>query len=128
MPVASTRGAAVGRGISTAFGGAGLSGCGVACFSLAILASLDSLAGLLFGTLIVTYVYYLGKDVVDPTPAEALKLPLVLFTTVCLLSNVLMSIIIHFSRIRFIPSGSGRFASGVRPHATQPSVIPGRPP
>jgi cytochrome c oxidase subunit 3/cytochrome o ubiquinol oxidase subunit 3 len=39
----------------------------------------------LFGTLIVTYIFYLGKDVVGPTPAKALKLPLVLCTTACLL-------------------------------------------
>ena len=31
----------------------------------------------LFGTLIVTYLFYLGKDVVGPTPAEALSLGLV---------------------------------------------------
>jgi cytochrome c oxidase subunit 3/cytochrome o ubiquinol oxidase subunit 3 len=41
----------------------------------------------IFGTLIVTYLFYLGKDVVGPTPAEALKLPLVLGTTACLLSS-----------------------------------------
>jgi len=41
----------------------------------------------LFSTLIVTYVFYLGKDVVGPTPAEALSLPLVLFTTACLLAS-----------------------------------------
>jgi cytochrome c oxidase subunit III len=41
----------------------------------------------IFGTLIVTYLYYLGKDVVGPTPAEALRLPLVLFTTACLLAS-----------------------------------------
>src|SRR5215831_15181338 len=41
----------------------------------------------LFGTLIVTYVFYLGKDVVGPTPAEALTLPLVLGTTACLLAS-----------------------------------------
>jgi cytochrome c oxidase subunit 3 len=40
----------------------------------------------LFGTLIVTYVFYLGKDVVGPTP-EALSLSLVLFTTACLLAS-----------------------------------------
>jgi cytochrome c oxidase subunit 3/cytochrome o ubiquinol oxidase subunit 3 len=40
-----------------------------------------------FGTLIFTYVYYLGKDTVDPTPAVALSLPLVLFTTACLLAS-----------------------------------------
>src|SRR5690242_14481242 len=41
----------------------------------------------LFGTLIVTYIFYLGKDVVGPTPAEALSLPLVLGTTACLLAS-----------------------------------------
>ena len=41
----------------------------------------------LFGTLIVTYVFYLGKDVVSPTPAVALSLSLVLFTTACLLAS-----------------------------------------
>src|SRR5437763_5503094 len=41
----------------------------------------------LFGTLIVTYVFYLGRDVVGPTPAEALSLSLVLCTTACLLSS-----------------------------------------
>ena len=41
----------------------------------------------LFGTLIVTYVFYLGKDTVGPTPAEALRLSLVVCTTVCLLAS-----------------------------------------
>src|SRR5689334_18078450 len=41
----------------------------------------------LFGTLIVTYVFYLGKDVVGPTPAEALSLKLVACTTACLLAS-----------------------------------------
>ena len=41
----------------------------------------------LFGTLIVTYVFYLGKDLVGPTPAQALKLSLDLFTTACLLAS-----------------------------------------
>jgi cytochrome c oxidase subunit 3/cytochrome o ubiquinol oxidase subunit 3 len=41
----------------------------------------------LFGTLIVVYLFYLGKDVVGPRPAEALSLPLVLFTTTCLLAS-----------------------------------------
>jgi cytochrome c oxidase subunit 3/cytochrome o ubiquinol oxidase subunit 3 len=41
----------------------------------------------LFGTLIVTYLFYLGKDVVGPTPAVALHLPLVLVTTACLLAS-----------------------------------------
>jgi Cytochrome c oxidase subunit III len=46
----------------------------------------------IFGTLIVTYLFYLGKDGVGPTPAEALSLPLVLFTTACLLAS---SVTIH---------------------------------
>jgi cytochrome c oxidase subunit 3/cytochrome o ubiquinol oxidase subunit 3 len=41
----------------------------------------------IFGTLIVTYLFYLGKDVVGPTPAEALTLPLVLGTTAGLLAS-----------------------------------------
>src|ERR1700746_456637 len=60
----------------------------------------------LFGTLIVTYIFYLGRDVVGPTPAEALSLitamsfkvgeyhyhtprmlSLVVYTTACLLSS-----------------------------------------
>lgn len=41
----------------------------------------------LFSTLIVVYVFYLGKDVVGPTPAEALSLFLVLCTTACLLAS-----------------------------------------
>jgi cytochrome c oxidase subunit 3 len=41
----------------------------------------------LFGTLIVTYLFYVGKDVVGPTPAEALSLGLVLCTTACLLAS-----------------------------------------
>src|SRR5262249_36715272 len=41
----------------------------------------------IFSTLIVTYLFYLGKDVVGPTPAVALSLSLVLFTTACLLAS-----------------------------------------
>jgi cytochrome c oxidase subunit 3/cytochrome o ubiquinol oxidase subunit 3 len=41
----------------------------------------------LFGTLIVTYVFYEGRDTVGPTPAEALSLSLVVFTTACLLAS-----------------------------------------
>ena len=41
----------------------------------------------LFGTLIVTYLFYLGRDVVGPTPAEALSLSLVVWTTACLLAS-----------------------------------------
>jgi cytochrome c oxidase subunit 3/cytochrome o ubiquinol oxidase subunit 3 len=41
----------------------------------------------LFGTLIVTYIFYLGRDVVGPTPAKALSLSLVVWTTACLLAS-----------------------------------------
>jgi cytochrome c oxidase subunit 3 len=42
----------------------------------------------LFGTLIVTYIFYIGKDVTGgPTPAKALSLYLVLGTTACLLAS-----------------------------------------
>src|SRR2546425_6545467 len=41
----------------------------------------------LFGTLIVTYLFYVGRDVVGPTPAEVLSLRLVAFTTACLLAS-----------------------------------------
>jgi cytochrome c oxidase subunit 3/cytochrome o ubiquinol oxidase subunit 3 len=41
----------------------------------------------LFGTLIVTYLFYLGRDTVGPTPAEALSLSLVVWTTACLLAS-----------------------------------------
>ena len=47
-----------------------------------------------FATLIVTYVIFLGKDEVGPTPSEALSLPLVLCTTFLLLSS---SVTIHFA-------------------------------
>jgi cytochrome c oxidase subunit 3/cytochrome o ubiquinol oxidase subunit 3 len=48
----------------------------------------------LFSTLIVTYLFYVGKDVVGPAPADVLKLPLVLCTTACLLAS---SVTIHFA-------------------------------
>lgn len=47
-----------------------------------------------FGTLIMTYVIFLGQRGVPPTPAEALSLPLVLGTTFCLLSS---SLTIHLA-------------------------------
>jgi cytochrome c oxidase subunit III len=49
----------------------------------------------LFSTLIVTYIALLGHDRVGPTPADALKLPLVICTTVLLLSS---SVTIHFAQ------------------------------
>jgi cytochrome c oxidase subunit 3 len=50
-----------------------------------------------FATLIVAYLIFLGKDKVGPTPAEALSLPLVLFTTFLLVSS---SVTIHFAEKR----------------------------
>jgi cytochrome c oxidase subunit 3/cytochrome o ubiquinol oxidase subunit 3 len=47
-----------------------------------------------FSTLIVVYLSYLGRDTVGPTPAEALSLPLVVCTTLCLLSS---SVTIHLA-------------------------------
>jgi cytochrome c oxidase subunit III len=41
----------------------------------------------LFSTLIVVYVSYIGTDTVGPTPAQALSIPLVIATTICLLSS-----------------------------------------
>jgi cytochrome c oxidase subunit 3/cytochrome o ubiquinol oxidase subunit 3 len=41
----------------------------------------------LFGTLIVTYLFYVGRDEVGPTPAKALKLGLVACTTAFLLAS-----------------------------------------
>jgi cytochrome c oxidase subunit 3/cytochrome o ubiquinol oxidase subunit 3 len=40
-----------------------------------------------FTTLIVVYVTFMGQDTTPPTPAEALSLPLVVGTTLCLLSS-----------------------------------------
>src|SRR5262245_9782979 len=51
----------------------------------------------LFGTLIVTYLFYVGRDVVGPTPAEALSLGLVLCTTACLLAS---SATVHLAESR----------------------------
>ena len=47
-----------------------------------------------FATLIVVYLTFLGKDTVSPTPSEALSLPLVIGTTLLLLSS---SVTIHFA-------------------------------
>jgi cytochrome c oxidase subunit III len=47
-----------------------------------------------FSTLIVTYLFYLGKDVVGPRPADVLSLRLVLCTTACLLAS---SLTIHLA-------------------------------
>ena len=47
-----------------------------------------------FSTLIVAYITFIGKDLVGPTPAEALSLPLVIGSTICLLAS---SATIHFA-------------------------------
>src|SRR5262249_42617398 len=60
----------------------------------------------LFGTLIFTYVFYLGKDVVGPTPAEALSLRLVVFTTACLLAS---SGTVHFAERALGQGNQSRF-------------------
>jgi cytochrome c oxidase subunit 3/cytochrome o ubiquinol oxidase subunit 3 len=65
----------------------------------------------LFSTLIVTYVFYLGKDVlgkdvVGPTPAEALSLTLVLCTTACLLAS---SVTVHRAEKMLGRADQGRF-------------------
>ncbi len=41
----------------------------------------------LFGTLIVTYIFYIGRDTEGPTPAKALSLSVVAWTTACLLAS-----------------------------------------
>jgi cytochrome c oxidase subunit III len=60
----------------------------------------------LFGTLIVTYVYYLGKDVAGPTPAEALSLKIVLFSTACLLCS---SGTVHLAERNFLHGNRSGF-------------------
>jgi cytochrome c oxidase subunit III len=40
-----------------------------------------------FSTLIVVYMTFIGRDTVGPSPREALSLPLVICTTICLLSS-----------------------------------------
>jgi cytochrome c oxidase subunit 3/cytochrome o ubiquinol oxidase subunit 3 len=47
-----------------------------------------------FSTLIVTYVTFLGADIVGPTPGEALSLRLVIGMTICLMSS---SVAIQFA-------------------------------
>ena len=61
----------------------------------------------LFGTLIVTYIFYLSRDVMGgPTPAKALSLPLVLGMTACLLGS---SATIHFAERALRRDSDGRF-------------------
>src|SRR5262249_24863760 len=60
----------------------------------------------LFGTLIATYLSFLGKDTIGPTPAEALKLGLVVCTTICLLAS---SVTIHLAERALRAGGEAAF-------------------
>ncbi len=60
----------------------------------------------LFGTLIVTYIFYLGRDTVGPTPGEVLSLSLVLCTTACLLAS---SGTVHLAERTLERGNQGRF-------------------
>jgi cytochrome c oxidase subunit 3/cytochrome o ubiquinol oxidase subunit 3 len=67
----------------------------------------------LFGTLLMTYATFLGADTVGPTPHDVLSLPLVIGTTVCLLSS---SLTIHLAekRLREGRAKTGTVASFCR--------------
>ncbi len=60
----------------------------------------------LFSTLIVVYLYYLGKDTVGPTPREALSLGLAVASTICLLSS---SVTVHLAETTLGRGNRGRF-------------------
>ena len=47
-----------------------------------------------FSTLLMTYVVFLGKSAVGPTPAEVFSMPLTIVSTICLLSS---SVTVHFA-------------------------------
>ncbi len=59
-----------------------------------------------FSTLLVTYAMFIGQDTVGPTPAKALSLPLVIGTTVCLLSS---SLVIHLAEAALRQGQAARF-------------------
>ncbi len=59
-----------------------------------------------FATLIVTYLIFLGTDKVGPTPSEALSLPLVMCTTILLLSS---SVTIHLAEKRLLSGDQASF-------------------
>jgi cytochrome c oxidase subunit 3/cytochrome o ubiquinol oxidase subunit 3 len=58
-----------------------------------------------FGTLITTYLHFLGKDTVGPTPA-ILSLSLVIGTTICLLSS---SLTVHLAEGQLRGGAQGAF-------------------
>jgi cytochrome c oxidase subunit 3/cytochrome o ubiquinol oxidase subunit 3 len=59
-----------------------------------------------FVTLIVTYVAMMGHDIVGPSPAEALTLPIVLVSTLCLIGS---SVTIHTAERSLECGTHGRF-------------------
>jgi cytochrome c oxidase subunit 3/cytochrome o ubiquinol oxidase subunit 3 len=59
-----------------------------------------------FCTLIATYVAFMGYDIVGPTPAEALALPIVIISTACLLTS---SVVIHAAERALHRQQQGRF-------------------
>src|SRR5258708_23873693 len=72
-----------------------------------------------FCTLIATYVAFMGKDTVGPTPAQALSLPLVIVTTICLLSS---SVVIHFAE-RSLKRGQRRLFALLLAGSAGPGVL-----
>jgi len=71
-----------------------------------------------FSTLIVSYVAFMGSDRVGPTPAEALKLPLVIGTTLCLLASsftihLAENALHHGNRRKFLIGWSVTIALGI---------------
>jgi cytochrome c oxidase subunit 3/cytochrome o ubiquinol oxidase subunit 3 len=61
-----------------------------------------------FSTLVVAYVAFMGEDVVGPTPAEALKLPLVVGMTVCLVAS---SAVVHAAEGMLARGRQGAFCA-----------------
>ncbi len=59
-----------------------------------------------FSTLIVTYVAFMGRDVAGPTPRNARALPIVILSTLCLLSS---SGVIHAAERALDRGSSGMF-------------------
>ena len=62
-----------------------------------------------FSTLLMAYIIYMGQSGVPPTPAEVLSLPLVIGTTICLLSS---SLTIHLAEKALRASNRTGFALG----------------
>ena len=71
-----------------------------------------------FSTLIVVYLSFVGRDTVGPTPREALSLPLVIVTTICLLSS---SVTIHLAEGALRSGTHARFCECGRPRSPSAS-------